>query len=86
MVTLKKFWSETCGPCNALAPTIEQIKNQFGSVMFQDININNDFETARSYGVRSIPLVVIEKDGVEVERILGNQPASTYINKLNAVA
>ena len=86
MVTLKKFWSETCGPCNALAPTINQVKNQFESVMFQDININNDFETARSYGVRSIPLVVIEKDGVEVDRILGNQPADTYINKLNAVA
>ena len=82
MVTVKKFWSETCGPCNALAPTIEDIKRQFRSVSFQDININNDFETAQRYGVRSIPLVIIEKDGQEIGRILGNQPASAYISKL----
>ena len=82
MVTVKKFWSETCGPCSALAPTIEDIKRQFRSVSFQDININNDFETAQRYGVRSIPLVIIEKDGQEIGRILGNQPASAYISKL----
>ena len=50
---------------------------------FEDIDVDLQFEVASKYGVRSVPLVVIERDGVEIHRFSGVQSALTYRNAIN---
>lgn len=83
MLEVKKFYGTWCGPCRALAPTIEKLKQSHTDVKFEDIDVDVDFEAASKYGVRSIPLVVIEKDGKEVQRFSGLQSEMAYVNAIN---
>jgi thiol-disulfide isomerase/thioredoxin len=68
MVTVKKFSAVWCGPCRALAPVVNEIKGQFSNVKFEDYDVDTDYDAATQYGIRSVPTVVIEKDGVELTR------------------
>lgn len=83
MLEVKKFYGTWCGPCKALTPTIEKLKQAHTDVRFEDIDVDVDFEAASKYGVRSIPLVVIEKDGQEVQRFAGLQSEMAYNNAIN---
>jgi thioredoxin 1 len=72
------FWAEWCGPCKALAPTIEELAGKYsGKVFIGKIDIDKNPETAKSFGVRSIPTLVLLKDGKEVDRIIGSVPKRT---------
>jgi thioredoxin 1 len=84
MVEIKKFEADWCDPCRMLKPTFTKLEEKFGSsVKFSYINVDEDQDTSAQYGVRNIPLVVIEKDGKEVERLVGVQSELTYENILN---
>lgn len=83
MVTLKKFSAAWCGPCRALAPVINEVKGQFSNVVFEEYDIDTAFDEATKYGIRSVPTVIVEKDGVEVDRFAGMQAKLTYVNSLN---
>jgi thioredoxin 1 len=83
MLEVKKFYGTWCGPCKMLAPTIEKLKTEHTNVKFVDIDVDSDYESASKYGVRSIPLVVIEKNGEEVQRFSGVQSEMTYKNAIN---
>jgi len=83
MLEVKKFYATWCGPCKMLTPIIEQVKGKFNDVSFQDINIDEQFEVAQKYYVRSVPTVIIEKDGQEVQRFAGLQSEMAYSNALN---
>ena len=84
MVEIKKFEADWCGPCRMLKPTFGKLEEKFGtSVKFSYINVDENQPEAQQYGVRNIPLVVIEKDGEEVERVVGAQSELTYENILN---
>lgn len=83
MVTVKKFSATWCGPCRMLAPMFEDVKNGYTNVLFENIDVDEQFETASKYGVRSVPLVIIEKDGKEVGRFSGVQSVITYKNAIN---
>jgi thioredoxin 1 len=61
----------------------DEVKSEVSGVKFTDIDVDENSTITQKYGVRSIPLVVIEKDGHEVQRIQGSQPKSTYINAIN---
>ena len=56
-----------------LTPIMEQVKTKFSDVSFQDVNIDEQFEVCQKYYVRSVPTVIIEKDGKEVQRFGGLQ-------------
>ena len=62
-----------CGPCKVLTPVMENVKSKFSQVSFENVNIDTDFETAQKYYVRSVPTVIIEKNGEEVQRFVGVQ-------------
>lgn len=81
--TVKKFSASWCGPCRMLAPMMESIKPAYNGVKFEDIDIDENAELAAKYGVRSVPTVIVEKDGVEVNRFVGVQSAMTYRNAIN---
>jgi thioredoxin 1 len=73
MVEVKKFYAEWCGPCKVLTPLMENVKTKFTSVKFENVDIDSQFEIAQKYFVRSVPTVIIEKNGKEVERFVGVQ-------------
>lgn len=83
MLEVKKFYGTWCGPCKMLAPVIEKLKTQHTDVVFKDINVDEDYELASQYAVRSIPLVVLEKDGKEIQRFTGLQSELAYQNAIN---
>ena len=83
MIEVKKFYGTWCGPYKALTPTINKLKNEHTDVTFSDFDVDKDFEEAAKYGVRSIPLVVIEQNGKEIQRLSGLQSELAYNNVIN---
>ena len=84
MVEVVKFWAPWCTPCKMLTPTIDKVKQQISGVTFTDVNVDEQSEVASAAGVRNIPLVLIKKDGVGVDRISGVNPESVYFSKIQA--
>lgn len=80
-ITLKDFWAPWCPPCKAMNPVIEEIESEYPD-MVQKINIDEDIDTAQKYGVMSIPTYVIEKDGKEIDRVIGVTTKASLLQKL----
>jgi len=84
---LVDLWAEWCGPCRALAPTIESIASDYeGRVVVGKLDVDSNPATAAKYGIRSIPTVLIIKDGDVVERITGLNSREQYDEALRKVA
>ena len=83
MIQVKKFYAEWCGPCKMLTPLMEAVKKNHTDIQFEDIDVDTQFEIASKYSIRSVPTVIVEKDGVEVQRFAGLQAEMTYNNALN---
>ena len=69
---LVDFWAAWCGPCRALAPTVESVAEKYqGKAKVVKLNIDESGNSAVTYGIRGIPTLILFRDGVEVERIVG---------------
>lgn len=79
MLEVKKFGASWCGPCRVLAPILSEVKSQFKNVLFTEHDVDDDMDEVMKYGVRSVPTVILIKDGVEVERIVGLSSKTKYI-------
>ena len=80
---LVDFWAEWCGPCLALAPTLNQLAAEAqGRYLIAKLNVDENQETAARYSIRSIPAMLIFKDGQLVETLVGNQPKQVIAAKL----
>jgi len=66
-----------------LQRTFDEVKSEVSGVSFTDVDVDINEAEAIKYGVSSIPLVVIEKNGQIVKKIQGSQPKSTYVNAIN---
>lgn len=83
MVKLLDFWATWCGPCKFMEPIIEEVEKELkGKVKIEKINVDEQQDISFKYQVMSIPTYVVEKDGKEVERIIG---ATSKDNLLKAI-
>jgi thioredoxin 1 len=82
-IVLVDFWAGWCGPCRALAPTIEELaKDLSGKVLVAKLDVDANPATAEKFQVYSIPTVVLIKDRCEVDRIVGLCPKKQYDSAL----
>ena len=80
------FWAVWCGPCKAIAPVIEELANEFeGKVKVGKVDVDQNQDTAMKYGVRSIPTLLVIKNGEVVDQIVGAVPKSNITDILNKV-
>lgn len=71
-VALIDFWANWCGPCRALAPTIEELANEFyGKALVGKLDVDENQATAEKFQVYSIPTMIVFKDGKEIDRLVG---------------
>ena len=80
MKTIKYFSATWCGPCKAFKPVMNEIVSEGYSVQF--IDVDHSQEVAVNYSVRSVPTVVIEENGIEVNRFTGAIPKSQVLERL----
>lgn len=84
---LVDFWAPWCGPCRMVAPVIEELAEEnAGSLKVAKLNIDNNPNVAATYGVNSIPTLMIFKNGQVVERFVGVQPKGRLQDAISEAA
>ena len=82
-VVLIDVWAPWCGPCRMLAPQLDKLSSEITDVKFVKINSDENEEYGKAQGIRSIPTVIILKDGAEVSRFTGVKPMQEITELLN---
>jgi|TARA_B100000287_G_C20301801_1_gene650168 thioredoxin 1 len=81
MKTIKYFTATWCGPCQRFKPIMQEVANEGHSVQFIDIDSQGDM--AQQYNVRSVPTIVIEQNGSEVNRLIGATTKQVILENLS---
>ena len=80
---LVDFWAEWCVPCHMVSPVVEEIAQEKGEALkVAKLNIDDNPEATRTYGVMSIPSLILFKDGQEVARVVGAKPKDAILRDL----
>jgi len=81
------FWAEWCGPCHAVAPVLDKIvEERGGEVKLVKVNIDQEQQLAQTYGVSSIPTMILFKNGEPSAAAIGAQPKGALERSLGLVA
>lgn len=81
---LLDFWAEWCGPCRMISPIVEEIANEVeGKAKVGKINVDEEEELAKQFGIMSIPTLVVMKNGEMTARETGVRPKQFLLDKLN---
>jgi thioredoxin 2 len=84
---LLDMWAPWCGPCRMIAPVVEELAREMGGrVRVAKLNVDENPATATRFNVKSIPTLLVLKAGREMERIVGVQPKTEIIRRLERVA
>lgn len=80
------FWAAWCGPCKMIAPIVEELASEYdGQVKVGKLDVDDNQQTAIKFGVRSIPTVLLIKNGEVKDTIIGAVPKSVFEEKIKAL-
>jgi thioredoxin 1 len=81
---LVDFWAEWCVPCHMVSPVVEEIGQEKGeNLKVAKLNVDDNPDATRTYGVMSIPSLILFKSGVEVARVTGALPKDAILKNLD---
>ncbi len=80
------FWAEWCSPCRLIAPIMEELAEEYqGKLKVGKLDVDNNQQTAIKYGVRSIPTVLMFKNGEVKDVVIGAVPKAMFVDKINKI-
>ena len=81
---LVDFWAEWCGPCRMVGPIVDEISTEYvDRVVVGKMDADQNMELMRKYGIRSIPTMLVFKNGEVVDRITGAVPKQSITSKID---
>lgn len=84
-VAVVDFWAEWCGPCRMIGPIIEELSKEYdGKAQIGKVNVDNNPEISMKYGIRSIPTVLVLKNGEVVDKQVGVTTKKVLADKIEA--
>lgn len=81
-VVVVDFFADWCGPCKMLSPIMENLSEEMNNVNFIKVNVDECGDIAREYRIMNIPTVIMFKDGVKKETIVGFNPKEVLSEKI----
>ena len=83
-VVLVDFWAEWCVPCHMVSPVVEEIGRDKGDALqVAKLNIDDNPDVTRRFGVMSIPTLMLFKDGVEIARVVGARGKDALLKEID---
>lgn len=84
-VAVVDFWAEWCGPCRMISPIIEELSTEYdGKALIGKVNVDDNPEISMRYGIRSIPTILILKNGEVVDKQVGTTSKKALAQKIEA--
>ncbi len=79
---LLDFYADWCGPCRMVSPIVDEIAEENPQYLVGKINVDNELELAQTFGVASIPTLIVMKEGKVVEKSVGAKPKAQILAML----